>query len=166
LTLKLDSDILCVSAGKTEITRPGEKMLDMDELDVFDIPYPDMDELTPYPRENVDPLCACGEEMKDMGDGNWVCWECEYPSDECVCEMEDDGSERFHEYHDDDDYLIDGVGFEYPGANSALRRATPSNPRNLPCPTCGQPDRLTPLDRARGYQCDSCADRAERGWDY
>ena len=66
---------------------------------------------------------------------------------------------------DDRDYLIDGVGFADPGGNSALRAATRSNPRNLPCPTCGEPNRLTPADRARGYQCNSCADRAERGCD-
>ena len=46
---------------------------------------------------------------------------------------------------------------------SALRAASKSNPRNLPCPTCGEENRLTPADRARGYQCDSCADRDERG---
>lgn len=51
--------------------------------------------------------------------------------------------------------------FANPGGNSALRRATTSNPRNLPCPTCGEPDRLTPRDRAKGYQCDSCANRDE-----
>ena len=53
--------------------------------------------------------------------------------------------------------------FADPGGNSALRRASKSNPRNLPCPTCKQPNRLTPADRARGYQCDECADRAEGG---
>ena len=53
--------------------------------------------------------------------------------------------------------------FQRPG--SALRRATRRNPRNLPCPTCKEPDRLTPADRAHGYQCDECADRAEQGWD-
>lgn len=63
-----------------------------------------------------------------------------------------------------DDYLIDGVGFRDPGGNSALRAATPSNPRNLPCPTCERPNRLTPADAARGYQCDSCADACERGY--
>lgn len=52
------------------------------------------------------------------------------------------------------------------GGNSALRASSPTNPRNLSCPTCGAPDRLTPADRARGYQCDSCADRTERGLDY
>ena len=51
--------------------------------------------------------------------------------------------------------------FADPGGRSALRRASRSNPRNLPCPTCGEPNRLTPADRARGYQCDECADRAE-----
>lgn len=53
--------------------------------------------------------------------------------------------------------------FADPGGNSALRAATSDNPRNLPCPTCGQPDSLTPADKARGYQCDTCADMAERG---
>jgi hypothetical protein len=66
----------------------------------------------------------------------------------------------------DSNYLIDGVGFAEPGGRSALRAATKNNPRNLPCPTCGRPNRLTPIDVARGYQCDSCADRAERGLDY
>ena len=65
-------------------------------------------------------------------------------------------------YEDEDD-LCD---FADPGGGSALRAATADNPRNLPCPNCKEPNRLTPADRARGYQCDSCADRAERGWDY
>lgn len=56
--------------------------------------------------------------------------------------------------------------FARPGSNSALRRASARNPRNLPCPTCKQPNRLTPADKARGYQCDACADRAERGGDW
>lgn len=63
----------------------------------------------------------------------------------------------------DEDYLIDGVGFADPGGRSALRAATPNNPRNLPCPTCEEPNRLTPLDVARGYQCDQCADAEEMG---
>ncbi len=53
--------------------------------------------------------------------------------------------------------------FADPGGRSALRAAHKGNPRNLPCPTCHQPNRLTPADRVRGYQCDSCADRDERG---
>jgi len=51
--------------------------------------------------------------------------------------------------------------FQNPGGNSALRASSRRNPRNLPCPTCKQPNRLTPADRARGYQCDSCASRDE-----
>lgn len=66
---------------------------------------------------------------------------------------------------DEEDCLIDGVGFADPGGRSALRAATKNNPRNLPCPNCGEPNRLTRLDRARGYQCDECADRAE-GYGY
>lgn len=78
-------------------------------------------------------------------------------------EDEDEGNYIDPEWDDD---LIDGVGFADPGGNSALRAETEDNPRNLPCPTCGEPNRLTPIDRQRGYQCDSCADRAERGLDY
>ena len=55
------------------------------------------------------------------------------------------------------------MDFADPGGRSALRAAGPGNPRNLPCPTCGAPDRLTPKDRRLGYQCDGCADRAEGG---
>lgn len=77
----------------------------------------------------------------------------------------DDDREDCEEYDRDDYYEddepIDGVGFADPGGNSALRAATENNPRNLPCPSCGAPNRLTPLDRSRGYRCDACADRAE-----
>jgi len=65
------------------------------------------------------------------------------------------------EMYEDDDYEIDGVGFQNPSGHSSLRKASRSNKRNLPCPTCGKPNRLTPLDRRAGYQCDECADRAE-----
>ena len=71
-------------------------------------------------------------------------------------------------HYEDDDYWrdnIDGVGFADPGGESALRAATKDNPRNLPCPTCGWPNRLTPIDEQRGYQCDSCANAMERGMD-
>ncbi len=67
---------------------------------------------------------------------------------------------------DYDDYDDDSPDFADPGGRSALRAAHKGNPRNLPCPNCGDKNRLTPADRALGYQCDSCADRAERGWDY
>lgn len=53
------------------------------------------------------------------------------------------------------------IEFKDPGGRSALRAASRRNPRNLPCPTCGQPNRLTPKDVALHYQCDACADRDE-----
>lgn len=67
------------------------------------------------------------------------------------------------DYDDYDDEEFGGIQFADPGGDSPLRAASPSNPRNLPCPTCGEPDRLTPLDVAEGYQCDNCADALERG---
>lgn len=69
--------------------------------------------------------------------------------------------ERGYDFDEDDDRSI----FADPGGNSALRAATKSNPRNLPCPTCKAPNRLTRADKVRGYQCDQCADRAESGMD-
>jgi len=70
-----------------------------------------------------------------------------------------------NDYPEDYDFYPedDGPEFADPGGNSALRAASDSNPRNRPCPTCGGEDLLTPADVARGYQCDGCADRAERG---
>ncbi len=52
---------------------------------------------------------------------------------------------------------------DFQNEKSALRRATKSNPRCYPCPTCGKPNMLTAKDKALGYQCDECADRAEGG---
>jgi hypothetical protein len=74
--------------------------------------------------------------------------------------------DEFEEDWDDDpdDELIDGVGFADPSGRSSLRAATPDNPRDRPCPTCGEPDRLTRIDEEHNYQCDACADRAERGF--
>lgn len=65
------------------------------------------------------------------------------------------------EYPDREDEFAGDDNFADPGGNSALRAASASNPRNLPCPTCQRPNLLTPADRARGYQCDGCADRDE-----
>ena len=53
--------------------------------------------------------------------------------------------------------------FADPGGNSALRAASKSNPRNKPCPNCKRKNVLTPADVQLGYQCDACADMAERG---
>lgn len=69
-------------------------------------------------------------------------------------------------YDEDYDEYMDRIErFADPGGDSALYPATEDNPRNLPCPTCGWPNSLTPADRARGYQCDSCATALERGLD-
>lgn len=65
------------------------------------------------------------------------------------------------DYYDDEEWAERVEMFSDPGGRSALRRASRSNPRNLPCPTCGKPNRLTPADKAKGYQCDECADRDE-----
>lgn len=54
------------------------------------------------------------------------------------------------------------IEFSEPGGNSALRAGL----RNQPCPTCEQPNRLCAEDVSLGYQCDRCADKAERGYDY
>ena len=78
-------------------------------------------------------------------------------------DLDDEDDEDYDEDSDEENYLIDGVGFADPGGNSALRAATPENPRNIECPQCHRPNQLTPLDKARGYRCDECSDRAERG---
>jgi hypothetical protein len=82
--------------------------------------------------------------------------------------MADEYDEDFESRFEDDDDLIDGVGFADPGGRSALRAATPNNPRNRPCPSCGRENVLTRIDVQRHYQCDNCADRAEgrMGGDY
>jgi hypothetical protein len=79
-------------------------------------------------------------------------------------EYDDYDSDSEFDYDDGDiEDEIDGVGFANPGGNSALRAATKDNPRNLPCPECQRENVLTPVDVARGYICDVCADRAENG---
>jgi hypothetical protein len=68
------------------------------------------------------------------------------------------------DYYDREEWHERCRTFADPGGNSSLRAASKSNPRNLPCPTCGEPNRLTPADVAQGYQCNACADQAERGF--
>jgi|TARA_Y100000310_G_scaffold341947_1_gene443018 hypothetical protein len=68
------------------------------------------------------------------------------------------------DYYDDEEWAERCDMFADPGGNSALRRAHKGNPRNLPCPTCGDENVLTPADRALGYQCNRCADAAEMGF--
>lgn len=62
------------------------------------------------------------------------------------------------DYIDLDEWQERVERFADPGGNSALYAANESNPRNLPCPTCGTENVLTPRDVAAGYQCDRCAD--------
>lgn len=64
----------------------------------------------------------------------------------------------------DDRWREDGLMFAEPFGHSALRAETPTNPRDQPCPTCKQPNRLTPLDVSLHYQCDECADSLEFGF--
>ncbi len=81
-------------------------------------------------------------------------------------ELEDEyyGRERDEPLTYDGDDDIDEEAFADPGGASALRAATRSNPRNLPCPQCGGEELLTPADVARHYVCDGCANMNERGW--
>lgn len=74
-------------------------------------------------------------------------------------DYEEDYEDDYEEDFDDEDDF--DLNFADPGGRSALRAATPDNPRIHPCPTCGAPDRLTQKDVNLGYQCDTCADRDE-----
>jgi ssDNA-binding Zn-finger/Zn-ribbon topoisomerase 1 len=94
---------------------------------------------------------------EDAPEAFWVCCP-DCGSDKVFSEEEFDDDRDFPE---DDDVMEE---FMDPGGNSALRAETEDNPRNLPCPTCGEPNRLTPRDRQLGYQCDGCADALERGF--
>lgn len=103
-----------------------------------------------------------------------MCDYCEY--DDC-CDSNDfetddyDDDDRDYDNDEYDDCDCDACSQEYgcdidfqdPGGNSALRRATRNNPRNLPCPDCGRPNMLTPKDKQLGYRCDICAEECERG---
>jgi len=80
-------------------------------------------------------------------------------------DAEDEGEDDDIFDGDGDDF-VERYAFAEPGGNSALRASSPSNPRNLPCPTCETPSVLTPADVRRGYQCDRCADYAEYGRGY
>jgi len=78
-------------------------------------------------------------------------------SDDCVTEAHEDACRW-------DDPCEGVIHFADPGGVSALRAASESNPRDLPCPGCGRENALTRLDRAHGYQCDTCARRDEGGF--
>lgn len=72
--------------------------------------------------------------------------------DECYFEMdaEDEGEEE---------------DIQFKNQGSALRAATPDNPRIYPCPTCKAENTLTMKDVGLGYQCDTCADKLERSYE-
>ncbi len=87
-------------------------------------------------------------------------------------DMSGDGYESSDDDEGDEDYVDDPYDDEYgvrdfaePGGGSALRAATDDNPRDLPCPTCSRENALTRKDVQLGYQCDRCANAAERGID-
>ena len=94
-------------------------------------------------------FCALHDEDVDKQ----FCEDCEEYD---VCwETVDDSYEYFMEHG------YDPREFADPGGRSALR----AGPRIHPCPTCGQPNRLSDKDVQLGYQCDSCADALEQGLD-
>jgi len=82
--------------------------------------------------------------------------------------MDDIDDDYDDDYDDGPDYgdIDPDLVFADPGGRSALRAATPDNPRVHPCPNCERPNMLTQRDVNHGYQCDRCADAAENGWDY
>ena len=80
-------------------------------------------------------------------------------------QMEMGDNDDHDNFRDEDGEYDPDLVFADPGGNSALRAATPSNPRIHPCPTCRCPNKLTARDVAHGYQCDSCANALERGVD-
>jgi len=93
-----------------------------------------------------------------MGDFEDCCEDYGYDIDEeNLLEGNDD---YYDDSLDDDENSI----FEDPNGNSALRKVTRTNPRNQPCPTCGEPNMLTPADVRLSYQCDQCSDKLERGF--
>ena len=71
----------------------------------------------------------------------------------------------WHDEYEPDEWADRVERFADPGGESALYPATPDNPRDQPCPTCGWPNRLTRADVMNGYQCDRCAVAMERGMD-
>jgi hypothetical protein len=88
----------------------------------------------------------------------------EFCSQECEDEAREDTIDGWRdggrEYDSDE-----SDRFADPGGNSALYAESDDDPRIHPCPNCEAPNKLTGRDVAAGYQCDSCADKAERGVD-
>lgn len=70
----------------------------------------------------------------------------------------------YYDEYDEDEWRERVERFADPGGNSALYAASDDNPRDYPCPSCETENVLTRLDVQAGYQCDRCADAAERGY--
>lgn len=74
----------------------------------------------------------------------------------------DQVNEGYWDSEDGPDYDDDGFNpNRFRQSGSALHPGTKDDPIDQPCPTCGEEDVLTRRDVAKGYQCDTCADRAE-----
>lgn len=71
----------------------------------------------------------------------------------------------YYAQYEEDEWSQRVERFADPGGDSSLWPATKEFPRDLPCPTCNWPNRLTQRDVDSGYQCDSCANALERGMD-
>ena len=87
---------------------------------------------------------------------------CEYElCEHCMDEYKSYEYSEFDEGTYDD---LDDFAFADLNGESALKPETSDNIRDLPCPTCGRKNMLTPLDVDLGYQCDICANRTKRGY--
>jgi hypothetical protein len=71
---------------------------------------------------------------------------------------------HYEDPYEEDEWQQRVERFADPGGNSALHAASADNPRDQPCPTCGDENVLTRRDVASSYCCDRCADSAERGF--
>lgn len=88
-----------------------------------------------------------------------VCPDCDQPVEDCECDVDyGDPHDDYNDYEDSFDHN------RFASKGSALYAADDNNPREFPCPTCERENALTLRDVQAGYQCDRCADRAERGF--
>ena len=84
--------------------------------------------------------------------------------EDCDEDEDCDEGEAYGCAEDDDcncDRCTGGAPFRDPGGTSSLRAGELKHP----CPSCRWPNRLSDADKARGYQCNRCADAQERGVD-
>lgn len=54
--------------------------------------------------------------------------------------------------------------YEFEKAYWAEQRQINKGPRDKPCPTCGEPNRMTQGQLDKGYHCDECTRIAEQGF--